>query len=53
MNQLFDQARASFFDNLAEEWDGLGPAPADDVIKGFLRKLNITSGDVVLYQVAI
>jgi ubiquinone/menaquinone biosynthesis C-methylase UbiE len=47
MNQLFDQARARFFDSLAGTWD-MGSIPNDNEIEGFLRKLNITSGDVVL-----
>ncbi|HBF37373.1 MAG TPA: hypothetical protein DDW50_08645, partial [Firmicutes bacterium] len=47
MNQLFDQARAGFFDNLAGTWD-MGSIPNDNEIEGFLRKLNITSGDIVL-----
>jgi ubiquinone/menaquinone biosynthesis C-methylase UbiE len=48
MDQRFDQARASFFDNLAEQWDEMGPAPAADEVESFLGKLNIISGDVIL-----
>lgn len=44
----FDQARAVFFDNLAEGWDGQGPVPAADRVEGFLRKLTIVAGEVIL-----
>jgi ubiquinone/menaquinone biosynthesis C-methylase UbiE len=48
MYQLFDQARALFFDNLAEKWDEMSPAPSADAIEKFLQKAGIVPGEVVL-----
>lgn len=47
-SQQFDQVRAVFFDNLAEQWDEMSPAPPDDTIESFLDRLNISPGNVVL-----
>jgi ubiquinone/menaquinone biosynthesis C-methylase UbiE len=46
--QQFDQVRAVFFDNLAEKWDDMSPAPPDDTMESFLDRLNISAGNVVL-----
>ncbi len=46
--QQFDHGRADFFDNLAAKWDEISPAPSDDMIKKFLDRLNISTGNVVL-----
>ena len=44
----FDSARAEFFDEISDRWDAKGPSPESEVVRTFLRKLNIEPTKTVL-----